>query len=68
VRVNIHKYPYFEDYYVAITSRLKSSRINNSKEELKEFVYVLYYKDIPDTMAITLIENFYTIYKKYLNA
>lgn len=66
VKVNVHKYPNFEDYYEAVVTRLDGKRINRTREELEELIYIFYYKDIPDTQAIMLTQNIYSIYRKFI--
>jgi hypothetical protein len=68
---NLDKYESFEGYYDVVVSNisrnvLTDALFNITHSELSEMVYVLFYKDIPDTKAVLLLENFYRIYKKQL--
>jgi len=68
---NLDKYESFDGYYDVVVSNvsrnvLTDELFNKTASELSEIVYVLFYKDIPDTKAVILIENFYRIFKKQL--
>lgn len=62
----------FETYYAEVLSYLDSSVLppnleRGIGEDLREYIYILFYKNINETTAATAVSGFLSIFKKYLN-
>lgn len=62
----------FEIYYTEVLSYLDSTVLpihlkKGIGEDLREYIYILFYKNINETTAATAVSGFLTIFKKYLN-
>lgn len=66
---NVDIYESFKEYLgvVVDNTSIPFYLYKYTKDEFDEMVYLMYYKDIPDTKAVLIMENFYKIYRKYLN-
>lgn len=61
----------FEIYHNEVLSYLDKSILPQSlfvkiQDDLREYIYVLYYKHVPDTTAATVTAAFLTTFKKYI--